>query len=350
MRHRTHRRARRVAVIGAVAVLLAATGLAACSSGGLKVGLAYAAGGPGDHGFNDEALAGLDRADKQLSGSIASVRALTARSDETSEDQFQRLSLLCRAGYDPVIAVGYAYAGADPAAGPLARAARECPETRFAIIDSDQVSAPNVADLVFADEQSAFLVGVAAGRKTRTGTVGLVGGCPSPPIQRFVAGYQAGVKAADAAATVNVDYLSDDPHRCDFTDVDAARAAATKLYNQGADIVFQVAGGAGIGVFEAADALGRDAIGVDADQYETVAPPLRHVILTSATKAVDTAVYDFIASVARGAFTPGVRRYDLADGGVGYATSGGRISDIASSLAVYRDEIVAGRIIVPITP
>src|SRR5262249_24796000 len=157
------------------------------------VGLAYAAGGPGDHGFNDEALAGLDRADKQL-GSVASVRALTARSDESEQDQFERLSLLCRAGYDPVIAVGYTYAGPAPTDGPLARAAKECPKTRFAIIDSDTVSAPNLANLVFADEQSAYLVGVAAASKTRTGTVGLVGGCPSPPIQRFVAGYQAGVK------------------------------------------------------------------------------------------------------------------------------------------------------------
>jgi len=212
------------------------------------------------------------------------------------------------------------------------------------------VREPNVANLVFADEQGAYLMGVVAASRTKTGTVGLLGACAIPLIQRFLAGYRAGAEAVDPTITVEAAYVSGDPDRCDFTDVGAARAAATTLYNQGADIVFQVAGGAGIGVFEAADALGKYAIGVDADQYQTVDPALRHVILTSETKAVDNAVYDFIASVAHDRFTPGVHRYDLADGGVGYATSDGQIADLTTRLAVYRDEIVAGRIIVPITP
>jgi len=149
---------------------------------------------------------------------------------------------------------------------------------------------------------------------------------------------------------VETGYVSEDPKRCDFTDVNAAEKAANQLYDEGADIVFQVAGGAGIGVFQAANAHGAMAIGVDSDQYETVGPTLRHVIITSELKRVDLAVFGFIQSVANGSFIRGVRRYDLADGGVGYATSGGQIADITRRLEVYRKEIISGRIIVPITP
>ncbi len=340
---------RALAVTLATALLL--TGTVACSPGhgGLKVGLAYSAGGPGDHGFNDLALAGLNRAEDDLHA-VGSVKALTAGANESADDQYKRLALLCQAGYDPVIAVGFTYAGSDPNDGPLARAARLCPDTRFAIVDDDRVRLPNVADLVFADQQGAYLMGVVAATKTGTGTVGLLGACPAPVITPFVAGYTAGARAVNPNVSVDVAYVSNDPARCDFTDPAPARAAATSLYGSGADIVFQVAGGAGIGVFEAADALGRLAIGVDSDQYLSVAPPLRHVIVTSMVKRVDQAVYDFIRSVSTGTFTPGVRTYDLADGGITYATSGGQIDGMIPTLDDYRREIVAGRIVVPTSP
>jgi basic membrane protein A and related proteins len=337
-----------------VILTLLAAGVSACGRSGtgkgLKVGLAYAVGGPGDHGFNDLALAGLNRASKELSGSVGTVRALTARANESEDDQYQRLSLLCEAGYDPVIAVGYTYAGADPATGPLARAAKDCPKTRFAIVDDDTVSQPHVANLVFADEQGSYLVGVAAAEKSKTGVIGFVGACDIPLINRFLAGYQAGAKAARPDVTVTTAYVSDDPNRCDFTQVDAARTAAAGLYADGADVVFQVAGGAGIGVFEAAKAAGGKAIGVDADQYETVGADLRDVILTSMVKRVDTAVFDFIKTTSEGDFRPGVRRYDLADGGLSYATSGGQIDDLVPLLDGYEQKIVSGEITVPTTP
>lgn len=337
-----------VALLVALAV---ASGCAVLRRGsGLKVGLAFAVGGPGDHGFNDSALAGLNRAQTELAGSVASVRALTARDDETEEDQYQRLALLCQAGYNPVIAVGFTYAGTDPATGPLARAAKKCPKTHFAIVDDDTVSQPNVANLVFADEQGSYLVGVVAADKSTTGVVGFVGACPAPVIQRFLAGYQAGVRAERPDAVIRTAYLSSDPARCDFTDIDAARTAAAGLYAGGADVVFQAAGGAGIGVFQAADAADAFAIGADEDQYETVDLALRHVILTSMVKRVDNAVYDFIRSVSLHRFTSGVHRYDLADDGLSYSTSGGRIDDLTTTLNEYRRKIISGKIIVPITP
>jgi basic membrane protein A len=352
-RFRARRSGRRpIAVVTAVVLAVVAAGaFTACGSdSGLKVGLAYGVGGPGDDGFNDQALAGLTMAQRELHGSVREVRALSARANESEDDQFDRLTLLCKAGYDPVVAVGYTYAGVDPTDGPLARAAKTCPKTRFAIVDSDAVSAPNVANLVFADEQGAYLMGVAAAAKSKTGTIGIVGACPNSLIARFEAGYQAGALAQRADILVEHGYVSEDPQRCDFTDVATAEKAANQLYGEGADVVFQVAGGAGIGVFQAANAHGAMAIGVDSDQYETVSPTLRHVIITSEIKRVDLAVFAFIRSVANGAFTSGVRRYDLADGGVGFATSGGQIAEITGRLEVYRKEIISGRIIVPITP
>ncbi len=320
------------------------------SSGGLKVGLAYAIGGPGDHGFNDSALAGLDRAQKQLSGSVGSVRALTARANETEKDQYDRLSLLCEAGYNPVIAVGFTYAGADPTTGPLARAAKDCPQTHFAIVDDESVSEPNVANLVFADEQGSYLVGVAAASKSASGIIGFVGACPAPVITRFLAGYQAGARSVKPDIVIRPAYVSTDPAHCDFTDTATAKTVAAGLYAGGADVVFQAAGGAGIGVFEAAADAGKLAIGADEDQYETVPERLRSVILTSMVKRVDVAVFDFIENASKGRFTPGVRRYDLADDGLTYATSGGKITDLVPLLDADRQKIISGAIDVPITP
>lgn len=331
--------------------MAAPAGLAACGGGKqLKVGLAFAAGGANDHGFNDLALQGLNRARKQLKGSIGSVRALSARANETEEDQYKRLSLLCKAGYNPVIALGFSYAGTNPSTGPLARAAKDCPDTRFAIVDDDSVVQKNVADLVFSNQQGAYLVGVAAALKTTTGSVGFVGACPIPLIQEFLAGYQAGVRSVRADMAVDVAYAGADADHCDFTDTNTTRTAAAGLYAAGAGVVFQVAGGAGLGVFEAAKAAGEKAIGVDADQYQTVDASLRPVILTSMIKRVDVAVYDFISNVVSDRFTNGVRRYDLADNGLSYALSGGQINDIADRLDSDRKKIISGQITVPTVP
>jgi basic membrane protein A len=333
-----------VALLAMAAAL--AAGLVGCASGGLKVGLAFGVGGPGDDGFNDSALAGLNRADRELP-EVTSVRALAARADETPEDQYQRLVLLCQAGFDPVIAVGYTYAGGPPAGSPLARAVRTCPKTRFAIVDDDTVLAPTVANLVFAEEQGAYLMGVVAADKTTSGRVGLVGACPLPLIDRFRAGYAAGVAATKPQVKVDVAYAGTDVEHCDFTDPAPVRTAAEGLYTGGADVVFQVAGGAGTGVFEAADPLGKLAIGVDTDQWVTAEPSLRHVIVTSMIKNVGTAVYNFVRDVAADRFVAGVRRYDLADGGIDYATSGGQIDALVPALNADRAAIESGRIVVP---
>jgi basic membrane protein A len=287
----------------------------------VKVGLAFDIGGRGDKSFNDAAALGLDNAMKELK---IEAKDLEAAANESENDKFERLKLLCTGGYNPVIAVGFVYAGADPKTGPLAKAAQECPDTKFAIIDDQSVTAPNVAGLVFAEEQGSFLVGVAAALKSKTGTVGFVGGCDVPLIHKFEAGFKAGAAAGKAGTKVLSNYLSTPADKCSgFNDPAKGETQATGMYDNGADVVYQAAGGSGGGVFKAAKAKGKLAIGVDSDQYNTVEADLKDVIITSMLKRVDVAVYQFIKDQSGGKFTAGPTVFDLKVDGVGYSTSGG---------------------------
>ena len=122
------------------------------------------------------------------------------------------------------------------------------------------------------------------------------------------------------------------------------------MYQGGADIVYQAAGGSGGGVFTAAKAAGKLAIGVDSDQAKTAAADVRDVIITSMIKKVDVGVYDFIKSVSTNSFKAGNKIFDLKAGGVDYSTTGGKIDDIKAKLDDYKAKIIAGTIQVPTTP
>src|SRR3954447_16742520 len=161
----------------------------------IKVGLAYDVGGRGDKSFNDLAAAGLEKAQKDLSIETKELSAVQGESDQQKQD---RLELLANAGYNPIIAVGFAYAKA------LGTVAPKYPNIHFAIIDDDSVKAANVEGLLFHEEQSSFLVGVAAALATKTKNVGFIGGVQTPLIQKFQAGYAAGVKAVNPAIKVQL--------------------------------------------------------------------------------------------------------------------------------------------------
>ena len=251
----------------------------------LKVGLAYDIGGRGDQSFNDAAAAGLDKAKADLG---IETKELEASNGEPESAKEERLRVLATAGYNPVIAVGFAYSGS------VAKVAKEMPDTKFAIIDDAAAVGDNIANLLFASEQGSYLVGVAAALKTKTNNIGFVGGVDVPLINTFQAGFEAGVKATNPKAKVQVKYLTQPPDFSGFGDPAKGKTAAAGMFDAGADIVFQVAGGSGGGVFEAAKAAGGKAIGVDSDQYLTADPKVKDVIMTSMLKKVDVAVYDFI--------------------------------------------------------
>jgi basic membrane lipoprotein Med (substrate-binding protein (PBP1-ABC) superfamily)/DNA-binding SARP family transcriptional activator len=240
--------------------------------------------------------------------------------------------------------------------------ARDFPQTPYVVFDYAGTE-PNIAYVTFKEWEAAFLAGVAAALTTETGTVGLIGGMDWPPIWGFAAGYAAGARAARADITVLTTYLSDSPRG--FLDPAPARAAAERMYAEGADIVFNVAGTAGLGIFEAAAdmsvALDRQlwAIGVDSDQYETVlrlpgaatrAGEWRPHILTSMLKRFDLAVRGALEDIAAGEFSAGVHILDLASGGVDISYSGGFLDDVRAEIERYRSQIIARTISVPCIP
>jgi basic membrane protein A len=333
---------------GLTAAALIALTLVGCSApsegsgsddGAVRIGVAYGTGGRGDKFFNDSVASGIDRATQEFG---VEVQELAPNANGTDLEDVLRL--LAQSGDDPVFAVGFTYAE------PLARVAPDFPDTTFVIVDDESVDLPNVTGLVFHEEQASFLVGAAAALKSETGHIGFIGGVQTPPQEKFLAGYAAGAQAVDPSITIDSAFLTQAPDFSGFSSPDKAKEAALGMYDAGADYVYQAAGASGLGVFQAATDAGQHAIGVDVDQYLTVDPELRDVIATSATKALDVAVYDVISEAVDGEVTTGVRRFGLAEDGVGYATSGGAIDDIIPELEEFKQQIIDGTIVVPTVP
>ena len=308
------------------------------ASSDIKVGLAYDVGGRGDQSFNDSAAAGLDQAVEEFGFEIQESEAADGEAEAAREE---RLRTFADAGFNPIIAVGFAYSAS------VAAVAQEYPDVDFAIIDDDVATGDNVANLLFAEEQGSFLVGAAAALKTETDNIGFIGGVEIPLIQKFEAGYRAGAEAVNPDIEIQTQYLTQAPDFSGFADPAKGKTAAQGMFDNGADIVFHAAGGSGGGLFEAASQSGNLAIGVDSDQYETADAAVQDAILTSMLKNVNVAVYEYLAAVNDGNVPSGVTRYTLEDDGVGYSTSGGQVDDISDQLDEYKQQIVDGEIEVP---
>jgi len=307
----------------------------------VKVGLAYDIGGRGDKSFNDLAAAGLEKAKADLS---IQTKELSAVAGETDQQKADRLTLLATSGYNPIIAVGFAYATA------LAKVAPKFPNVHFAIVDDSSVKQPNVEGLIFTENQSSYLVGVAAALATKTKNVGFIGGVNTPLIKKFEAGYVAGVHAVDPSIKVQVQYITQPPDFTGFNDPAKGKVIAEGMYDNGADVVYHAAGGSGSGLFTAAKEKNKLAIGVDSDQYQSAPPDQKPLILTSALKGVDTAVFNFIEDDANGKFKPGFTTFDLKANGVGYATSNPKIDAYKAKIEEYKQKIINGQITVPEKP
>lgn len=334
----------------------AAGGTGTGSTGGsagknVKVGMAYDVGGRGDKSFNDLAAAGLDKA---KSGLGVQTKELAATQGESEQSKESRLTLLASSGYNPIVAVGFAYATA------VSKVVPKFPKTHFAIVDdagnctskADGGTGvqPNVSCLLFTENESSFLVGVAAALATKTKNVGFIGGVNEPLIQKFQAGYAAGVHTINKSIKIQVKYLTQPPDFGGFGDPAKGKTTALGMYAAGADVVYHAAGGSGSGLFDAAKQDGKLAIGVDSDQYQSAPASEKSLILTSALKGVDTAVYDFINTDVQGKFTAGVQRFSLKDNGVGYATSNPKIKPYEATINKYKQQIISGQITVPTTP
>ena len=321
-------------MILAVGVLLLAVAAAGTGSAApakpIKVGMVTDVGGLNDHGFNHLAYVGLQQAQKNL-GITFQVSASRAPAD-----YIPNLAAFARQGYDLVLGVGYTQIDA------MAAVAKRFPNTKFAIVDvanGDLSGKPkNVLGLLFREEQVGYLAGYLAGlvekQKPGPDVIGSGGGMKEPPVDRFIAGYQAGAKAADPGITTLNGYSED------FSDLAKCKQIALNQIEQGAGVIFQVAGGCGLGALDAAKEKRVWGIGVDADQSF-----LGPHILTSAVKRVDTAVFDAIKLAVDGKFHGGNIVFGLKDNGVGI----GKISPKVPAAEVakvnqIRADIISGKI------
>ncbi len=339
----------------------AATDDGAAADGGdapasdVSVGLVFDIGGRGDQSFNDSAAEGIDRAVDEL--------GITFTEASPNDDGSNRLELLdlAAAEHDIVIAVGFLFE-ADAAQSAANNAAVNYGVIDSAMLDFENGGVPygdNVAGLVFAEEQGSFLVGVAAALSSTTDHVGFIGGVAGVGglIEKFEAGYRAGVAAVNPDIVVDVEYITEAPNFDGFNAPDQAKEIALAMYEGGADVIYHAAGGSGAGLFEAAlehsDSSGSKVwgIGVDSDQYNTVDPAVQEYVLTSMLKRVDVAVFEAIQSQVDGTFAAGPTTYDLSVDGVGYSTSGDFLSqDIIDQIEDFKAQIIAGDIEVPTDP
>ncbi len=310
-----------------------------------KAAIAYDIGGRGDQSFNDAAYAGLKRAQEELGAKIAEGEPSDGEGDA---DKVQRLTALARAGNNPVIGVGFAYAPA------IEKVAKQYPKTTFGLIDDTSKTGDNIANLVFNEEQGSYLAGVAAAKASKTGTVGFIGGVEVPLIKKFEAGFAQGVKDTNPKAKVLTQYLTQPPNFDGFSKPDLGKAAAQGQLDKGADVIYAAAGLAGAGAIEAAASDGKWAIGVDSDQYNQVGlSKYKEHILTSVTKDVADSVFNLIKSVKDGKPQSGEVRYGLAADGVGLADSNPaykKMTDVIAAVDKAKKDIVDGKITVKTAP
>jgi basic membrane protein A len=284
-----------------------------------------------DHGFNQLAYTGLKKAQRDLG-----IKGAVYQSPASS-DYIPNLTQAARKGADLVISVGFDQANS------IAKVAKQFPKTHFAIIDVDWNDLPgkpaNVEGLIFREQEAGYLVGYLAGlvQKSKGGsnTIGSVGGQKQPPVDRYIAGYQAGAKAADPGVKLLNGYSEE------WVDQAKCKTIAQNEISRGASIVFQVAGGCGLGALDAAKEEQVWGIGVDADQAY-----IGSQVLTSAMKRVDTSVYATIKQVLDGTFKGGGNAvFSLQNHGVGVGTVSARVpkADVAKVQQIAK-QIASGKI------
>ena len=311
----------------------------------LKVALVTDIGGLNDNGFNHLSDLGYTKAQQQYGFKSHVIQT------NSQNDYVTNLTSAAQVA-DLVIAVGFLMQT------PLDQVAKQFPSKKFAIVDGCATLAngncdalPNVAPLFFKEQEAGCLVGAISGQMEVDGpskvphllganTVGVVGGLSIPPVNRYIAGYEYCAKKVDPSIKVLLNYSQS------FTNTAACKDIATSdISAHKADIIFQVAGGCGVGALDAANSSNVYGIGVDADQGY-----LYPSVITSALKRVDVAVYDTINSTISGSFSNNPPKFDLAHDGVGYAKPSSTVpADAVSKAQSFEDQIRSGALTPPDT-
>jgi basic membrane protein A len=296
----------------------------------IKVGLVTDIGGLNDRSFNQLANEGLERAKSELG-----VEGQVVTS-ESNADYVPNLSRLAQQQYDLVIGVGFLMADA------INTVATKFPNTNFAIIDFSQAALKdkptNVRGLLFKENEAGYLAGYLAAlvvkEKGGDQVISSVGGQKIPPVDAYIAGYQA------AAKEVVADVETLNGYSQDFVDQAKCKEIALNQIAEGSQVVFQVAGQCGLGALDAAKEKGVLGIGVDADQAY-----LGDHILTSAQKKVDVAVFETAKAVQDEAYKGGEDQvFDLKNDGVGLGKINADGQPFADQIDEVKQQIIDGEV------
>jgi basic membrane protein A len=296
----------------------------------IKVGIVTDIGGLNDRSFNQLANEGLKRSISELG---VEGRALTSKSNA---DYVPNLSTLAQQKYDLVIGVGFLMADA------MATVAKKFPDTNFAIIDFPQAvlkgKPANVRGLLFKEAEAGYLAGTVAALyvKDKGGdqVISSVGGQKIPPVDAYIAGFQAGAKKANPGIKTLNGYSQD------FVKQDLCKELALNQIAEGSQVVFQVAGQCGLGALDAAKEKSMQGIGVDADQGY-----LGDHILTSALKKVDVSVFETVKAAQDGSFSGGSDQiFDVKNDGVGYGKLNAEGQKYEEQLKTVLEQIKSGEI------
>src|SRR5664280_3632570 len=357
----------------------------------IKIGLVTDVGGRGDQSFNDSALRGLeiwaakksfikgggytDMSDADYAQSLADnapdltdknivpipgITPVVLESKEQTDYVPNLTKLAADEGCKMIIAVGYMLSDA------TYQVAKDYPATDFMLIDAVPSDAttfaplpnlPNLVDYLFKEEQCGYLVGAIAGMATKTNKVGFIGGIAVPAVQRYEAGFMAGLKTTNPTAYGTGGKNVADVYAGSFGDQPHGKLIAQTMIAQKCDILFHAAGATGNGMFEALKEAGGPAkglwgLGCDVDMGKN--PNLYPAgTLTCAIKHVDFATYASVKSIIYGTFTPGVVTLSLRNGGVGWAQD--NVAKVLSAAQIakintLRQNIIDGKITPPEDP
>ena len=330
-----------LALVGVALFFVAACGSSStpAATKQVKVGLVTDIGGLNDKSFNHLAYLGLQKAitDFSIKGDVTESK--------TGDDYVPNLTNFASKGYDLVIGVGFLMQEA------VGTVSGQFPNVHFAIIDGAGTDASgndlkhtNVESLYFREQDAGAMVGVIAGMLEKdkkapgnTGVISAVGGVSIPPVNHYIAGYKWAAAMEDPGIKVLVGYSND------FTDPAKCKSVAQTQIGQKSEVLFQVAGGCGLGVLQAAGQAKVYSVGVDADQKDADGS-----VIASALKKVDVATYTAIKGVVNGSFAGGALTFDIANDGAGYSLDNITLpADIQTELDRVQAAIKAGQLTPP---
>ncbi|WP_371931442.1 BMP family protein [Roseovarius sp. MMSF_3359] len=297
-----------------------------------KPAVIYDMGGKFDESFNEGVYNGIKRFTDETGVEVMEFEV-------TNEAQRQQaMEKMVQRGATVVLGVGFAQADA------INAVAEANPEVNFSIIDVNWLDQPNLRQYAFKEQEGSYLVGIAAAMASETGTVGFVGGMDIPLIRAFACGYKQGAKSASAEVNVIENMTGTTPAA--WNDPAKGAELTQSQIDRGADVVYQAAGGTGVGVIQAAADAGKLAIGVDSNQNH-MAPGN---VLTSMLKRVDVAAYETMKDAMSGDFDTGVRNLGIAEDGVGWALDEHNASlisdDMKAAIDAAAEKIKSGEIVV----